>query len=185
LALILLAVLRALENKMRVSTKVAVLVLASIGAAVLTFVTLRSALWSQPPWSMAQSYSPPHTEADYPTSFIEARQNLFVSFAPFLCLSSAIAGGFLARSFYAGSPILSRAAAISMAWPAFVFPFVGYFGLFAILFIGIPVVLVAAVLVTAWRSRCGSLDLWTPLANALWSALLYVFSLSWDGVYGD
>src|SRR5262249_22221519 len=137
LALIVLAVLRALENKTRVSTKVVVLVVASIGAAVLTFVTLRSALWSQPPWSMAQPYSPSNTEADYCAWFIEARHNLFVSFGAFLCLSSAVAGGFLARSFYAGSPKLSRSAAISMAWPAVVFPFVGYFGMFAFLFIAI------------------------------------------------
>jgi hypothetical protein len=72
-----------------------------------------------------------------------------------------------------------------MAWPAFVFPFVGYFGMFAFLFIGIAIVLVATVLVTSWRNRGGALDVWTPLANGLWSFRLFVFSRAWDGVYGD
>jgi len=134
---------------------------------------------------MGQPYSPPHTEADYPEWFVQGRQKLLVSFAPLLCLSSAIAGAFLVRAFYGGNAMLSRPAAISMAWPTLVFPLVGYFGMFAIMFVGIAVAAVLVVFVTTWRKRRGVLDPLTVLPNVIWSVLIFVFSLAWDGVYGD
>jgi hypothetical protein len=108
-----------------------VLIAVAVCAAVITLIALRSALWSTPPWPHLSAQS----EANYPSYFVEARQKLFAWAAPILCLSSAVAGGFLARSFYAGGPYLGRAAAVAMAWPALAFPFVGYIGLFALVFI--------------------------------------------------
>lgn len=165
--------------------KVIVLVAVSICAAVVTYIALRSALWSTPPWSMAQPYSPPHTEADYPSSFVEGRAQLFMWSAPLLCLSSALAGWFLVRSFYPGGPKLSRSAALSVAWPAVAFPLVGYFGLYAIVFAGVGIVAALIVVVQVALGRIRGGDLWILLPNSVWCILLYVFSLASDGVYGD
>ena len=165
--------------------KTLVFIAVSVCAAVITLIALRSALWSTPPWDMSQPYSPPHTEADYPPSFVQGRKQLFVWSAPLLCLSSAVAGVFLARSFYAGSTYLGRTAAVAMAWPALVFPFVGYFGLFALVFIPLAIVLGFAVAVQAVLERNRIVDLWVVLPNGFWSVLLFVFYLAWDGVYGD
>ena len=72
-----------------------------------------------------------------------------------------------------------------MAWPAMVFPLVGYFGLFAFVFISIAVALGSAVVIQALLRRIAVVELWTLLPNGVWSVLLFVFSLAWDGVYGD
>jgi hypothetical protein len=161
--------------------KTPVLIASSVCAAVITLIALRWALWSTPPWP----YFPPHNEANYPSYFVQARQELFVWSAPILCLSSAVAGAFLARSFYAGSPYLGRAAAVAMAWPALAFPFVGYFGLFALVFVPLAMVLGFAVAVRAVLEPNRVVDLWVLIPNGFWSVLLFVFYLKWDGVYGD
>jgi len=170
---------------MRLNRHIVIILVVSVCAATLTYVALRAALWSTPPWSMAQQYSPPHTEADYPNWFVQGRAQLFAWSAPLLCLSSALAGVFLARSFVTASSTISRSAALSVAWPAVAFPLVGYFGLAAVLFVGLAVLGAIAVLVQVLRRRIGAHALWILIPNGAWSILLFVFALSWDGVYGD
>jgi hypothetical protein len=134
---------------------------------------------------MGQPYSPPHTEKDYPAWFVEARQQLFAWSALLLCLSSAFAGAVFVRSFYAGSSQLSRVAALSVSWSIAAFPLVGYFGLGAIIFAALAILAAGVVLVQVLRKRIASSDSWTLIVNGLWAVLLYVFSVSWFGVYGD
>jgi hypothetical protein len=160
-------------------------VFVSTCAAVGVYIAFHKALWSVPPWPLQQPYSPPYTEADFPSSFIEGRHQLFISFVPFFCISSAVAGGFLVRSFYGGTSKFSRVAALSVAWPALVFPIVGYFGLFAFLFIAFVVLAAVAIGIQALRRRLGLYDVWTLLPNGLWATLLWTFSGAWFGVYGD
>ena len=74
---------------------------------------------------------------------------------------------------------------IAMAWPAVAFPFVGYIGTFALVFIPIAMVLGFAVVMRTVLERNRLVDLWVLLPNGVWSVLLFVFSLAWDGVYGD
>ena len=160
-------------------------VLVSTCSAAGVVLAFHSALWSVPPWDLQQPYSPAHTEAVFPSWFVEERQILFASFVPFLCVSSAIAGWFLARAFNRGTPRLSRVAAWCAAWPALVFPLVGYFGLFAFLFIAFPVVAAVTIGVQAARQRLGECDVWVLLPNGAWAILLWTFASAWFGVYGD
>ena len=49
----------------------------------------------------------------------------------------------------------------------------------------IAVALGSAVVIQALLRRIAVVELWTLLPNGVWSVLLFVFSLAWDGVYGD
>jgi hypothetical protein len=134
---------------------------------------------------LQQSYSPKYTEADFPSSFTQGREDLFRSFVVFLCLSSAIAGGFLVRSFYPGTPNLSRGAALCLAWPALVFPLVGYFGMFAFLFSAFAIGTAVFMAIQGARGRLAAHDVWTLVPNGFWAILVWIFSAAWFGVYGD
>jgi hypothetical protein len=72
-----------------------------------------------------------------------------------------------------------------VAWPDLVFPAVGYFGMFAILFIAFAIFAAVAVTIQAARRQTGVHDLWILLPNGFWAVLLWRFSGAWFGVYGD
>jgi len=70
--------------------QLAITLIVSTCAAVGVAFAFHSALWSVPPWSLQQSYSPKYTEADFPSWFTQGREELFGSFV--FLLSSPIAG---------------------------------------------------------------------------------------------
>jgi len=70
-------------------------------------------------------------------------------------------------------------AAVSMAWPAVVFPFVGYFGSFSLVFIPLAMVLGFAVVVQAVLERERLVDLWVCCRMA--SGLFFCWCFVWLG----